>query len=109
MIAHLRNYPLFVLIMMIGALSMILPALHAAKLGEWRVMQIFLSYSLLILIISVILGLSLMNRTPRISARSHLITIFLVYTLLPVILALPFAALIPSIGPCKGISRCYPA
>ncbi|MCK4862254.1 MAG: hypothetical protein KAS85_10120, partial [Rhodobacteraceae bacterium] len=69
--------------MMIGALIMLVPAVHAAKLGELRVMQIFLSYSLFILIISVILGLALMNRTPRISARSHLITIFLVYTLLP--------------------------
>ncbi len=102
MIAHLRNYPLFVLIMMIGALSMIIPAVHAAKLGELRVMQVFLSYSLFILIISVILGLALMNRTPRISGRSHLITIFLVYTVLPVFLALPFATLIPSIGPMQG-------
>ncbi len=102
MISHLRNYPLFVLIMMIGALSMLVPAVHAAKLGDLRVMQIFLSYSLFILIISVILGLALMNRMPRISARSHLITIFLFYTLLPVFLAMPFAALIPSIGPMQG-------
>ena len=102
MIAHLRNYPLFVLIMMIGALSMIIPAVHAAKLGDLRVMQVFLSYALFILIIAVILGLALMNRMPRISARSHLITIFLVYTLLPFFLAMPFAALIPSIGPMQG-------
>jgi len=102
MIAHLRNYPLFVLIMMIGALSMLAPALHAAKLGELRVTQVFLSYSLFILIISVIFGLALMNRTPRISARSHLITIFMVYTILPVFLAMPFTSLIPSIGPMQG-------
>jgi trk system potassium uptake protein TrkH len=102
MIAHLRNYPLFVLIMIIGALSMLIPAVHAAKLGDLRVMQIFLSYSLFILIISIILGLALMNRMPRISARSHLITILLVYTLLPVFLAMPFVALIPSIGPMQG-------
>ena len=102
MIAHLRKYPLFVLIMMIGALSMTLPALHAAKLGEFRVMQVFLSYELFILIISVTIGLSLMNRMPRISARSHLITIFLVFALLPYFLAMPFIALIPSIGPMQG-------
>lgn len=102
MIAHLRKYPLFVLIMMISALSMIVPAVHAAKLGDMHVMQVFLSYSLFILIISVILGLALMNRMPRISARSHLITILLVYTLLPVFLAMPFTALIPSIGPMQG-------
>lgn len=102
MIAHLRKYPLFVLIMMIGALSMTLPALHAAKLGNARVMQVFLSYELLILIISVTIGLALMNRMPRISARSHLFTIILVYALLPVFLAMPFAELIPSIGPMQG-------
>lgn len=102
MIAHLRKYPLFVLIMMIGALSMSFPALHAAKLGELRVMQVFLGYELLILIISVTIGLALMNRMPRISARSHLVTIILVYVLLPVFLAMPFAELIPSIGPMQG-------
>jgi trk system potassium uptake protein TrkH len=102
MIAHLRKYPLFILIMMIGALSMTLPALHAAKLGELRVMQVFLSYELLVLIISVTLGIALMNRMPRISARSHLITIILVYGLLPLFLAMPFTALIPSIGPMQG-------
>lgn len=102
MIAHLRNYPLFVLIMMVGALSMTIPAVHAAKLGDLHVMQVFLSYSLFILIIAVILGLALMNRIPRNSARSHLITIFLVYTLLPFFLAMPFIALIPSIGSMQG-------
>jgi len=102
MIDHLRKYPLFVLIMIIGALSMLVPAVHAAKLDEIRVMQVFLSYSLLILIIAVILGLALMNRSPRITARAHLITVLLVYALMPVFLAMPFVELIPSIGPFQG-------
>ena len=102
MIDHLRKYPLFVLIMIASALSMLVPAAHAAKLDEIRVMQVFLSYSLLILIISVILGLALMNRTPRNTARAHLITVVLVYALMPVFLAMPFVELIPSIGPFQG-------
>ena len=102
MIAHLRKYPLFVLIMMVGALGMLVPAVHAAKVGEIQVMQIFLSYSLFILILSTILGLALMNRTPRISARSHLVTVVLVYILMPAILAMPFVALIPSVSPMQG-------
>ena len=92
MIGHLRKYPLFVLILMISALSMTVPAVHAAKLGEWDIMRTFFSYAAFILIISVISGLALMNRTPRITARSHLITRLLVYIVIPVFLALPFIA-----------------
>ncbi|MGE4611622.1 MAG: potassium transporter TrkG [Paracoccaceae bacterium] len=102
MVAHFRKYPLFVLIMMIGACSMVLPAIHAAKLGDARVAQVFLSYALFILIISVIMGLALMNRVSRSTSRSHLVTIFLVYTLLPIFLAMPFGALIPSMGPIQS-------
>ncbi|MEO1918977.1 MAG: hypothetical protein ABGW81_04575, partial [Paracoccaceae bacterium] len=102
MVAHFRKYPLFVLIMMIGAFSMVLPAIHAAKLGDARGAQVFLSYAMFILIISVIMGLALMNRVSRGTSRSHLVTNFLVYTLLPIFLAMPFSALIPSMGPIQG-------
>lgn len=102
MIAHLRNYPLFVLIMMISAIAMTIPALHAVRIGHTGVAQVFLSYALFILIVSVILGLALMNRNPRISSRSHLVAILRVYTILPVFLAMPFIALIPSIGPIQA-------
>lgn len=102
MLGHLRKYPLFALILMIGALAMIVPALYAAKLGLWEVMQTFLSYSLLILIIATIFGLSMMNRDPRNSARSHLLSILMVYAVFPVFLALPFISLIPSIGLSQG-------
>lgn len=102
MFQHLRKYPLFVLILMIGALSMFIPALYAAKLEQWLVMQTFLSFSLLILIVSTILGLAMMNRQPRNSTQSHLISVLMVYALFPIFLALPFVSLIPSIGPLQG-------
>lgn len=102
MFSHLRQYPLFALVLMIGAFSMFVPALYAAKLGNWPVMQAFLGSMVLILALSVILGLALMNRHPRITARSHLVTVVLVYTVLPGFLALPLLAEVPSLGLVQG-------
>lgn len=102
MITHLRRYPLFALILMVGALTMMVPAIYAAKLEQWQIMQTFLSFSLLILIIATIFGLAMMNRAPRNSAQSHLVSILLIYGVFPLFLALPFVALIPSIGMLQG-------
>ncbi len=102
MFAHLRQYPLFALVMMIGALSMTVPALYAAKLGDWVVMRAFLGSMVLILTVSVILGLALMNRTPRIMARAQLLTVVLVYTVLPAFLALPFLGGVTNFHPVQG-------
>jgi len=88
--------------MIIGALAMLMPALYAARLENWHVMQIFLDFALLNTVLAMILGLALMNRKPRITARSHLITVLLAYTILPVFLALPFVVLIPSMGLAQG-------
>ncbi len=46
----------------------------------------------------VILGLATMNRRPRVPARYQLLTLLLAYLLLPLVLAAPFVALVPSIG-----------
>lgn len=98
MLKHLRQYPLFSLILMIGGGAMLIPALHAAKIGEWRVMQVFLDYLLIVVLLSVILGIALMNRRPKNTAASHLVTVLLVYTILPVFLALPLISLVPTLG-----------
>ena len=95
---HLRQYPLFVLIMMIGAIAMLGPAAHAARQGNVLVAQVFFQYSLLILAFGFIIGLSMMNRAPRNSARSNLVTLVLCFTVLPAILALPMAELVPSVN-----------
>jgi len=99
---HFRQYPLFALIMMIGSIAMLVPALHAAKIGEWRVMQVFLDFFLLNLVLAIILGIAMMNRKVQNTARSHLITVLLTYTILPIFLAMPFVTLIPAIGPAQG-------
>ncbi len=102
MFSALRQYPLFVLVLIVGAASMGVPALYAAHLGEWTIVQNFVGYMLLLLALSYALGLAMMNRRARISARAQLVTVVLVYALMPVFLALPFTASIASIGPVQG-------
>ncbi len=99
---HLSQYPLFALIMMIGALAMLVPSLHAAKLGELVVMRTFFYFALLVLVLAVILGLAMMNRDSRITARANLVTVLLVYLVMPVFLSMPLISLVPSLGPVQG-------
>lgn len=94
----LRQYPLFVLLMMIGAVAMLIPAAHAARMEDWQIARVFFQYSLLILAVSVLIGTTMMNRKARNVSRSNLITLALAFTLLPAFLALPFAEVLPSLS-----------
>ncbi len=94
----LRQYPLFVLLMMIGALAMLVPAGHAARQQDWLTARVFFQYSMLILTLSVLIGTAMMNRKPQNVARSNLITLVLGFALLPAFLALPLAELRPSLS-----------
>ncbi len=95
MLNTLRQYPLFVLLMMIGALAMLVPAGHAAKQEDWFIARVFFQYSMLILAFSVLVGTAMMNRKLRNVSRANLITLILTYALLPVFLALPFSQVLP--------------
>jgi trk system potassium uptake protein len=94
----LREFPALVIGVMIAALLMLVPALFAARDGDWVVARTFLYHSVFFLILGAILGLALMNRRPRIVARYYLGTLLLAYVLLPVVLAFPMAQLVPALG-----------
>ena len=96
MLGHFLRYPLFALILMISGLSMVVPGLYAAKIGNYPVMQVFFASAILTIVLGMIIGISLMNRRPKISARSHLTTVLLSYTVLPAFLAYPFMELVPA-------------
>lgn len=98
MIKALRQYPLFVLLMMIGAIAMLVPAAHGAKQGNWFVARVFFQYSMLILALSVLVGTAMMNRKPRTPSQNNLITLILAFALLPAFLALPFSQILPYLG-----------
>jgi len=78
--------------------GMIVPALYAAKIADFGTMQNFLFSAALVAALAFILGLAMMNRSPRNTARSYLVTVMLVYIVMPVFMALPFAASVPDFG-----------
>jgi trk system potassium uptake protein TrkH len=97
--ALLRQFPALVVMLLIAAGLMLLPALHAAGLESWRIARGFLDWAVLLGLFAVILGIATMNRQPRVPARYHLLTLLLAYLLLPLALAAPLVALVPSLGP----------
>jgi trk system potassium uptake protein TrkH len=94
----LRQFPGFVILLMIAAAFMLLPALHAAQTRNWPVARGFLYHAVFFTLFAIILGLATMNRRPRIPARYFLLTLLLAYLLLPLVLAAPLVALVPGIG-----------
>jgi len=91
----LRQYPLFVLLMMIGGLAMLVPSGHAAKQEDWLTARVFFQYSMLVMALSVLIGTAMMNRKIRNVSRANLITLILAFALLPAFLALPFSEVLP--------------
>jgi trk system potassium uptake protein TrkH len=96
--ARVREFPAFVIVFLIASGLMLVPALHAAGLRNWPVARGFLDHGLFFGLIGIILGLATMNRQPRVPARYHLLTLLLIYILLPLVLAAPLVALVPGIG-----------
>ncbi len=94
----LRQFPAFVILLLIASGLMLVPATHAARLGDWVIARIFLDHGLFFGLFAVILGLATMNRVPRVPARYLLLTLLLTYLLLPFVLAAPLVAAMPAIG-----------
>ena len=94
----LRQFPAFVILLMIGAGLMLLPALHGAQLRQWQLARAFLEHSVFFVLVGIILGLATMNRPVRIPPRYFLLTLLLAYLLLPLMLAAPLVALMPRLG-----------
>ncbi len=96
--AALRQFPAFAILLLVGSVLMLVPALHAARLENWPIARGFADHALFFALVATILGLATMNRQPRVPARYQLLTLLLAYLLLPLMLAAPFVALVPGIG-----------
>lgn len=94
----LGQFPAFVILLMSGAALMLVPALHAAQLGQWAVARVFLEHAVFFTLVGIILGLATMNRPVRIPPRYFLMTLLLAYVLLPLMLGLPLVELMPGLG-----------
>lgn len=96
--AILRQFPAFVVLLLIAASLMFVPAVHAAQIGAWEIARGFLYHAMFFLLFGIILGLATMNREPRIPARYFLLTVLFAYILLPFVLAAPLVSLLPAVG-----------
>lgn len=92
----LRQFPLIVILIGIGALAMFIPALYAGALGDNETARPFLYGGILFLILSGFLGLATMNAPPANSERRQLVALLLAFAALPVMLALPLAEAVPA-------------
>lgn len=88
--SRLLALPLIVLMMGMGAAAMLVPAFYAISLEEYRLAHVFGVSSVLFLFLTAILGTALANYRTRSPSRSHLVALVAAYTVLPLMLAVPF-------------------
>ncbi|MCB2093640.1 MAG: TrkH family potassium uptake protein [Rhodobacteraceae bacterium] len=95
MLRRILDLPLFVILMGVGSLAMYVPAGHALARHEHRVAQAFFYSGTLFLILTVLIGIATAaNRTGHV-ARNHLLTLVAAFVVLPVMLAIPVAEVVP--------------
>ena len=93
-----RQFPLFSNLMLLASGLMIVPGLHAMRLGDWDTMRAFYYHGIFFAIFSLILGFGLMTWKNRNAARDQLTMLVAAYFLLPLMLALPMNYLVPTIS-----------
>ena len=87
--AFLLRMPLFLLICLIAAVSMWLPASHALTLDNHPASQSFFYAGTAGVVIVVLIALALASRPSRYSPMSQLLALFATFLVLPVYLAVP--------------------
>jgi trk system potassium uptake protein TrkH len=90
MAARLLDLPFIVILMGIGAASMMIPATHAVVVGDFSTARSFFYASLLFLILFAFIAVATSNDRGKRPARGHLVALVGAYTVLPVMLAVPF-------------------
>ena len=90
MIRHLRDLPFFVLLMGLGSLSMLVPAVHGLMMQDFNTMRVFFYGTILFGFLTLVLALATAGYAPRSLARSQLITLIASFAGLPILFAVPF-------------------
>ncbi|MFC7703426.1 TrkH family potassium uptake protein [Plastorhodobacter daqingensis] len=88
--ARLLDLPLLVILMGLGALAMLVPALHGFMVSDYRSARAFFYSAALFSLLTVMIGIATAQYQPRNFARSHLAALLSAYLVLPVMLAVPF-------------------
>ena len=95
---RIRDFPAFAILLLVASTLMLIPAVFAAQMAEWRVARVFLLHAMAFAVLAVILGIATLNRHGRGPARYHLATLLLTYILMPVVLGAPMVSIIPGLG-----------
>ncbi len=82
--------PFFVILMGLGAIAMIVPAMHAVVMEDFNTMRVFFYGFILFSTLTLMIGLATAGYEPRSVARSQLIGLLAAFTALPIMFALPF-------------------
>jgi trk system potassium uptake protein TrkH len=90
MIGRLVDLPFIVILMGIGAVAMFLPAAHALVATDHEIARAFFYSGLLFLVLFSFIAVATSNRTVARQGRSHLLALVAAYTVLPLMLAVPF-------------------
>ncbi|MHA3915855.1 TrkH family potassium uptake protein [Halovulum sp. GXIMD14793] len=89
------SLPLPIALMLLFAVLMFIPAAHALRISDFASARTFWYHGLFFIIISVIFGLALANRKRRSGGSRQLASLLLCYLILPVMMAMPVAHLVP--------------
>lgn len=91
---NLSNRPFFVLLMAIGALAMVIPAIHALSVNNHEIARAFFYSSLLFLMLTLFIGLATAGYKSSL-ARGYLVSLLAAFLVLPLMLAVPMYESVP--------------
>ncbi len=106
--ATLQRLPFLVILQGIGAIAMIVPAVHALQLGQFAVARAFLYSCLIFCVLFVLLVFALGHRVRSGTIRGQLLGLVGALILLPLMLAVPFREAIGTGGCSAPGSRWCP-
>ncbi len=90
MTLRLSDYPFIVVMMGIASLSMMGPALYAFSLNDFTGARAFFYGAILFSLLTVLLGIATQHDRPSSIARSQLTALLAAFSVLPLMLAVPF-------------------
>ncbi len=90
------DLPLWVLLMGVGALAMYVPALHAFAVRDHDTSRAFFYSGTLFLMLTLLLGIATAANHGGHPARNQLLTLLGTFTVLPLMLAVPFSEAVPT-------------
>ncbi|MEM8787530.1 MAG: potassium transporter TrkG [Pseudomonadota bacterium] len=92
----LGEFPLLIQLSLAVCVAMLAPAFHGVWLGDWHVARSFGFYALLSSVLAAAIGLATVHNPHSGNAVGQLRTLFAAYLLLPAIMALPVAQVLPA-------------